>query len=224
LSAYGKGLRYTVLLRNLGYMYFKNRGDKATAIAYLEEDVEANGGGNTDTLLLLDQIYKETGELDKREALVPLLEAAENRAKVLVQLTEIYLAIGRHDRAYEILSSEEFENGEGTEFSGPCWREATLGLARKALDEGDWRMARAWADQVERYPARLNYGDSVRFSLASVRFRRGMIYAGIGDEEAAVDQFRQGAAELEIGTRIAGEEDRKAAMACLEQLARRFLA
>ncbi|MEK0314659.1 DUF5107 domain-containing protein [Cohnella sp. 56] len=223
LSAYGKGLRYTVLLRNLGYMYFKNRREPAVAVTYLEEDVRTNGGGNTDTLLLLDQIYKETGELDKREALIPLLEAADNRAKVLVQLTEIYLALGRYEVAYEILSAEEFENGEGTEFSGPCWREATLGLARQALDAGDRAMAKQWADRVEQYPAKLNYGDSVRFSFAAVRYRRGVIYAAIGEETAAVEQFRLGAAELETGTLVMSEADRQAARACLAQLAARFL-
>ncbi|MFC4596729.1 DUF5107 domain-containing protein [Cohnella hongkongensis] len=223
LSAYGKGLRYTVLLRNLGYMYLKNRKEPAVAAAYLEEDARTNGGGNTDTLLLLDQIYRERGELDKREALISLMEAADNRAKVLVQLTEIYLALGQYEAAYGILSTEEFENGEGTEFSGPCWREATLGLARQALNAGDWAAAKHWADRVEQYPSRLNYGDSVRFSFASVRFRRGVIYASIGEEAAAIEQFRLGAAELQTSTRIAGESDRQAARACLEQLAARFL-
>ncbi len=224
LTAYGKGLRYTVLLRNLGYMYFKNRGDRETAVAYLEEDVRVNGGGNTDTLLLLDLIYRETGELDKRKGLIPRMEAADNRAKVLVQLTEIYLAAGMYDAAYALLSTEEFENGEGTEFSGPCWREATLGLAAQALEAGDRETAKAWADRVERYPDKLNYGDSVRASFASVGYRRGMIYAGIGDEEAAIEQFRRGAAELDAGIRFVGEEDRNAARACLAQLAARFLA
>jgi hypothetical protein len=158
LRAYRKGLRYTVLLHNLGYIYFVNKKDSQKAEMFFAEDVAINSGVNEDSLVYLDRIYQENGSLEKRKALIHSMENARNKPLVLVPLVNILKCVGEEEKALHLLENEEFENWEGREVSGPCYRDFIIHMARKELAQGNYSTAKQWMDRVRRYPDNLNYG------------------------------------------------------------------
>ncbi|WP_169306549.1 DUF5107 domain-containing protein [Cohnella pontilimi] len=220
-SSYDKGLRYTALLHSLGYIYLNVLQEPSTAEKYLSEDAAVNGTANTETLVYLDKLFAAAGDLYKRTELVPLMEQARNRALVLERLVEIYMQTGQEDKAFHILENEEFENWEGRETSGATYRNAILHRVRKEMEQGDYERARYWIDRADVYPEGLHYGPHSGTPLSDIKYYKGLVLAGLGQEHAALEQFREGYHELyreEIGST---EKSRSYSMLCLEQLNKR---
>lgn len=65
LLAYEKGLRYTVLLRNIGCLYYNYKNDSDTAVKYFEEDVRINNETSEISLMYLNRIRTEKENLEK---------------------------------------------------------------------------------------------------------------------------------------------------------------
>ncbi|MDB4868814.1 MAG: hypothetical protein JWR03_3147 [Cohnella sp.] len=216
-SAYDKGLRYTSLLHGLGYIHFHWLNELGSAEDYFSEDVEVNGSANAETLVYLDKIYAARGDHNRRMALVPLMEHTANRSLVLERLVDIYLQTGQEDIAFNILDHEEFENWEGRETSGASYRNAILHMVRKELENRDFGRARYWVDRVDLYPAGVHYGPSTDMPLSEIKFFKGLVLAGLGQDQAALEQFRDGYRELHQEEIVKTETSRAYSMLCLEQ-------
>jgi tetratricopeptide (TPR) repeat protein len=217
-AAYAKGLRYVVLLHNLGYMHLHVKHDAVSAERYFAEALETGGAGSEAVLVWLDKIYAEQGNLEKRRELIPHMERASNKSLILVPLVHIYADSGEEEKALQLLQTHEFENWEGQESSGPAYRKVIIRLAMKALDAGDHAAAKQWIDRVQDYPPNLNYGDSALTALADVHYYKGLIYSKIGLKEEAAASFARGAAELVDDLVSKTDRSRKYSALCLEQL------
>jgi tetratricopeptide (TPR) repeat protein len=220
-SAYDKGLRYTSLLHGLGYIHLHWLQDPRTAEKYFSEDVVVNGTSNTETLVWLDKVFAAVGDPHKRAALVPLMEQAVNRALVLERLVDIYLQTGQEDKAFHILDHEEFENWEGRETSGASYRNAILHMVRKELEKEDFDRAHYWINRADLYPAGLHYGPHAGTPFSDIQYFKGLVLAGLGQEHAALEHFREGYRELSREDIIKSEKSRSYSMLCLEQLNKR---
>jgi len=214
-NAHAKGLRYAVLLYNLGYLYWNYKKDPAAAERFFTEAADA---GDEGALLWLDRIYAEQGRLEQRRELAPRMERAANKPLFLTALVHIYADCGEEDKALHVLNTNDFENWEGQEASGQAYRKVIQQLALKALEAGDAAAAKRWIDSVQNYPAGLNYGDSALTALADMHYVKGLIYSKLGMEREAAASFARGAAELGGGLTAAAELSRHYGMLCLEQL------
>ncbi|MDI4647033.1 DUF5107 domain-containing protein [Cohnella hashimotonis] len=221
LSAYRKGLRLTALLYSIGYARLAALGDLPGAAAVLEEDVAVNGGRNEGTLCLLDDIYRQRGDLAARLALLPMMEQAGNRTLVVVRMVDLLREAGQEERALELLRAEPFENWEGEEISGPCYRDTVLSLVRKALANGDIAAAADWADRIDRYPDNLVYGEPIYLSRSEVNCVRGQVSAALGRGEEAASYWLDGYRELSREEIPKTERSRHYSLQCLAEL-RRF--
>ncbi len=222
--AYDKGLRYTVLLRNLGYAYYSYKKDYDAAARYFEEDLAVNGGGNADSFTYLDMIYREKGDLESRKKLIPYMNQATNRSLVLPFLCGIYKDLGEEDKALEILSREEFEVWENKELSGRVYWDVMLSLVKKALDRGDVDEAGRYIDKIRSYPDNINFGESIREPYADVFYYIGIVRSLQGDEKAAVEAFEQGIRQLECKhpNVVKNRINRYYIYKCMEELQKRF--
>lgn len=220
LRARSKGLAYTALLYSLGYGYFHFYKETDAASRYLRLDIETNGPDNAGTLALLDEIYKQSGNLAERLRLIPLMARTSNRSLILLPMTEIYKDAGLYEEALHLLETEEFENWEGFENSGPCYREVIASLALKCLNEGDTAAAKAWIERIDRYPATLNYGNSARSPQSETHYCKGLVYEACGDTAAARSQYEAGASEHASSGILHTDRSRQFADRCRERLRR----
>lgn len=221
--AYDKGLRYTVLLRNMGYIYFNCKQDSSLAEKYFAEDVELNLGKNEDSLVYLDRIYAKSGDLEKRTKLIHYMEQANNKSLVLIPLVSLLKDAGQEGKALELLENEEFENWEGREASGPCYRDFIIHMAKKEMEQNQFEAAKQWMDRVRQYPEKLNYGEGAGMNLSDIYYYNGMVYAGLGDEASAVREFRKGVNELFKEPDRKSEKSRQFSLKCQEELQKREL-
>jgi tetratricopeptide (TPR) repeat protein len=221
LSSYNKGLRYTVLLRNIGYLYYNYKKDIDSALKYFKEDLHVNHEQNEESIIYLDRIFKEKGDLDSRQELLPFIEKSSNRALVLKPLIEILRDMGKEEKALSFLENEEFENWEGAEISGPCYKSVIISKVLKDIEAGNIQKAKETIDRVDKYPVGLNYGDSSRTTLADMNYYKGIIYSLAGEEGKAVEEFKKGAIELENTLIIGTEESKMYSLKCLGELEKR---
>ncbi|QJD86276.1 DUF5107 domain-containing protein [Cohnella herbarum] len=216
-SAYEKGLKYTVLLYSIGYIYRHGMNDNAMAVEYWSEDLRINGGSNALVLIGLDAIFKQTSQLERRTNLLPYLGNIRNRSLVLLTMIGILQDSGLYEQALSMLQTEEFENWEGQELSGSCYREVIQSLAFHEAEQGNMGKAREWIERIDRYPPNLNYGDSARAPLAEVHYTKGIIFDMTGDPAAAWREFDQGAWELHNGVIAHTERSKAFSRKCYER-------
>lgn len=221
LIAYRKGLRYTVLLKNLSLICYSDRNETDEAVRYLKEDIERNSRINEDSLLLLYRIYVERQDLDGRRSLLPYMKNAENKSLVLVQLINALSDTGNIDEAINLLEHEEFENWEGVEASGECYKETIIRIAKESLEAGNVLKSLEYIERVDKFPKGLNFGNSIRSPLAKEHYYKGIIYSENRLEQKAVEEFKEGAVELDNVELVHNSESRKYAMKCLGELKKR---
>ena len=221
LNAYKKGLKFTVLLRNLGLIYFSYKNDFVQATKYLNEDIEFNNGKNLNSLIILYKIYSQNGDLKGKKSLLSNIRNADNKSLILIQLVETLRDTGEIEEALKILEEEEFENWEGIENSGYCYKDTIMLLALNMYEQGDYLKALDYIEKVDKFPKGLNYGNSMRLPLAKERYHKGRIYSKNRLEEKAIEEFKKGAFELENEELIHTNESKEFAIKCLGELKKR---
>jgi hypothetical protein len=222
LAAYQKGLRYTVLLRNLGHIFLKEMHDSKRALPFLEEDVYVYKSANPDSLKMLDDIYSEQGEQEKRRVLLPYMNQVKNRSLIHVNLVNLLVDMGELDEALKIIQTEQFENWEGREISGPLYRRVIIHLAWREMERGNLEKAVAYAKSVHDYPENLNYGESVRANLSEIHYYKGLIFSRAGLEQQAREEFRKGATEIYRPEVTDKESSKKFALKCAIEAQKRY--
>lgn len=215
LIAYKKGLRYTVLLRNLGLLYFVYKNDLNEVIRYLKEDLEINNEINTGSLSILYKIYDKKQDLEGRKTLLPYMEKAKNKSVIMLQKVDILKDSGLLEEALSILEHQEFENWEGAENSGKAYKETIIALAMKAMEIGDLAKALEYIGKIDKFPKGLNFGNSKRTSLAKEHYYKGIIYSKKGLKEKAAEEFKEGAFEIDNTEIIHTSETMEYSMKCL---------
>ncbi len=221
MDSYNKGFKYTALLRNLGYILYNYNKNAVGALKYFEEDTFTNGSGNESSITYLDRIYREKGWLDKRIQLIPYMQQAKNRSLILVSLISILKDAGREDEALYMFSTDQFENWEGREISGPLYRDVVISKAMKEARVGNIDGALKSINEVFNYPENINYGDSARAALAEAHYYKGLINSLAGNENVAVAEFKKGVLEGENDQVNDKAKNREFSIKCIGELQKR---
>jgi len=223
LLGYGCGLRHTALLHSIGYIYMHHNQDSDEAEVFFTEDVAVHGSLNEDSLLQLDRIYRQRGDLEKRKALAPYMERAANKTLVLVALVNIWRDTGEEEKALQLLENEPFDNWEGQDASGRCYRDFIVHMAAKEVSQGDFAAAKRWMERARTYPETLHYGEPTDVVLSEIYYWTGIVHAGLGEESLALEAFRQGVREWQsLGDAMPAYEQSFAAQ-CVKELQKREL-
>lgn len=222
LSAYSKGLRYTVLLNDIGYMEYYYKNDTHAALRYLEEDIIICNNLNEYSLIYLDRIYKKEGYQDKRKLLLPYLDKVRNRSWVINTIVDILKDAGMEEKALEILEAEQFENWEGREVSGSMYREVILNMVKRSVKDNDLESAKEWIGRIQAYPENINYGESIYTSLSDVYYYKGLVYSLAGMEEEAGQEFRKGAVSYDYRNMDEHDAGQEYSMKCMQELQKRL--
>ncbi|WP_113671030.1 hypothetical protein [Vallitalea guaymasensis] len=123
LLAYEKGLRYTVLLRNLGYYYYKRKSDLVKACYYLEQDIALQSNKNEDSLILLNEIYQLKDDKQKQRELSSVWQQVDNPNRIIYPMISSLINIGEYEKALEVILKDELYNWEGQENSGYLYQQ-----------------------------------------------------------------------------------------------------
>jgi len=222
LSAYSKGLRYTVLLTDIGYMEYYYKNDTDAALKYLEEDIIMRDSLNEYSLIYLDRIYKKEGYQDKRKLLLPYLDKVRNRSWVINTIVGILNDEGMEEKALEILEREQFENWEGREVSGSLYREVILNMVKRSVKDNDLESAKEWIGRIQAYPENINYGESIYTCLSDVYYYKGLVYTLAGMEAEARQEFRKGAVSYDYMNMDGHDVSQEYSMKCLQELQKRL--
>jgi len=222
LSAYSKGLRYTVLLTDIGYVEYYYKDDTEAALKYLEEDIFVCNSLNEYSLIYLDRIYKKAGAQDKRKLLLPYLDKVGNRSWVINTIVDILKDAGMGGKALGILETEQFENWEGREVSGSLYREVILNMVKRSLNDNNLESAKEWIGRIQAYPENINYGESIYTCLSDVYYYKGLVYSLAGMEEEARREFRKGAVSYDYMNMDYHNACQEYSMKCIQELQKRL--
>lgn len=214
-EAYRKGLRYTVLLVNLGK--YDNQ-ESVKAKAFFEEDLMVNNGINESSMIALSKIYREEKDFERLGNLMEYFYKANNRSLLLIEQVEALCELKRFEEAENILEKEEFENWEGLEASGACYRQAIFKMAVNEIESNNLIKAKAYLNKLDNCPSNLNYGDSIRMPLCELYFYKGKILYMCGELNEAKEMFEKGIAELSKDFAFTNKKISKFGELCKEEL------
>lgn len=179
--------------RNLGLAAWQIRGDREAAAAFYRQAVALECGPRT--FVEQDRLLAELGRHDEREA--PLRDALErfgHDGRIPLRLADALVALGRCEEALALLAATDFRVFEGGGEPQQVWRQAQLALAEADLAAGRPAEAAARFDRAASYPANLHVGAPAENRDAELRYRQAAACAAAGDDDAAREAYRLGAA------------------------------
>lgn len=218
LLAYEKGLRYTVLLRNLGYYYYKRKSDLVKACYYLEQDIALQSNKNEDSLILLNEIYQLKDDKQKQRELLSVWQQVDNPNRIIYPMISSLINIGEYKKALEVILKDELYNWEGKENSGYLYQQIYKELIKEASCNNDLSCLEEYIDKMVNYPANIHYGDSMRKPLSEVHYIRGKVYKLLGKMEKAKEEFNKGYKDMLRTERNNTDDSRRYSLKCLKDL------
>lgn len=216
IDAYNKGLKYTVLLRNLGYIYYNRIHDLEKACRYLEEDLKINTQTNEDSLMRLSKIYIQLDNKEKQNLILPLWDKVENKTITIYGLVSSLIHLQRYEEAIVIMNENEFLNWEGKENNGDLYQGAYIGLINEAICNNDNINIEEYINKIIDFPLNLQYGDSMRKPLSHIHYVRGNAYKQIGKIQEAKNEFKLGYDELLCSELILTDYSKNVSIKCLK--------
>ncbi len=181
-----KGLKYSILFRNLGYAYFNVYRDVKKSLEMYEKALDLDPL-NYRLYLEYDEVCSWLG-LNKRR--IKRLKWASEKLKkdsLLAKLSSAYVDIGNYDKALKILTENTFTPAEG--FYG-YWNIYVEALVRKGAELiilGKIEEAIRCFSKALEYPRNLGVGAPYppRRHEAIQRYWLGLSYNLLGEEEKA---------------------------------------
>jgi tetratricopeptide (TPR) repeat protein len=221
LAAYGQGLRYSPLLHTIGYIYYHHIKEIQAAEAFFAEDIAIHSPVNEGSLVYLDRIYQQNESLEQRVALIPYMEGAINKSLILVPLVNILKESGQEEQALWLLENEEFDNWEGLDASGRCYRDFVLHMVQKEMASQHYSAAKIWMDRVREYPENLNYGERAGECHPDIHYFSGILHSLLEEDDLAMDEFRKGAGAIHFTSEALPETLKRYSLMCTEELRKR---
>jgi tetratricopeptide (TPR) repeat protein len=188
-----KGINQTNALRNCGLYYWKHKDDKKTAVEYYQQAlIKKNVGEKTlvEAEMLLEECSKNTERLQmfsNREQMI------ENDSRLKLSYVKACLANNLPEQASEQLTNGNFSLCEGKMLSRSLYEQVCQALAEKALLKKDFILAAKMFLQATEYPENIGVGKPANNKEAEWFFKAGTAYDKAGNENAAVECFKQGA-------------------------------
>jgi len=190
------GANFPVVYRNLALVYSRQGNARDTVSGDLEKAMQM--GGSAMVLNQVDQMNEEDGELPaNRLAVLESMQPMVSRDDVIAREINLYIFVGKYDRAIQLLQSRFFRGWEGGgRFSmGDSWINANLLRGRAHL------AAKQFAEALSDYQAAAQMPANLVGSSGNVTGRDGEIayFVGCanqaaGDTEKARQSWNQAAA------------------------------
>jgi tetratricopeptide (TPR) repeat protein len=186
---------FALVHRNLGWGYYRTKGDIPKAIADYEKAVACDAS-NPRFYAELDRLY-EAGNVpvDRRLALFEKNhETAARRNDSLVREIMVLVLVGRYDQALDDLAHNHFHVWEGGGGIHDVYVDACLLRGIHRLDGGKPDEALTDFQAASEYPENLSVGRPENDRRAAqVAYYTGAVYEALGDEGKAKESFQKAA-------------------------------
>lgn len=194
-----------IVHRNLGLAAYNVDRDVDAAVSHYE-DARRLSPSDAKLLYESDQLDERRGVSARQRAarLEDHPAALEERDDLLVAYVNSLVELGRLDDAYRRLSERTFqpwEGGEGQVLA--VWDRVCIGLARRALDDGDVDRAQGLVQRAVTPPESLGEGRHPLANMSSIELLRGDIAAAAGRPVRADAHWESAATSAADFTRMA---------------------
>lgn len=185
---------YPTVWRNLALASFNIRGSEDDAVEFMEK---AYALDTTDARILmeLDQLYKRLHRplADRLAFLQAHPEEVGKRDDLTLELITLLNQTGQYTEARERLDARIFHPWEGGEGKVPAqYQAARVGLARKAMDEGNFEEAVTLLEECLEYPHHLGEGKLYGAQENDFYYLLGEAYKALGDQQKAIECWKKG--------------------------------
>jgi tetratricopeptide (TPR) repeat protein len=192
--------RFPTVHRNLALAYHNKLHDANKALQALEKAF-ALDTRDARVLMELDQLCKKLNKPhNTRLALLEQhLEATTYRDDLYLERVTLYNQLGQYGQAKTLTATRQFhpwEGGEGKVVGQ--YLICHLELAKIAITEGRFAVARALLEQLDTYPHNLGEGKLYGTQENDIHYLKGCVYENLGNTEQAMEYFTkasQGAGE-----------------------------
>jgi len=176
--------------RNLALAYFNKLNDSTKALASLEKAF-ASDSTDARVLMELDQLYKKLNRSheERLQFLEQHLSLVVKREDLFLERVTLYNQLGNYSKAKDLIASFQFhpwEGGEGKVVGQ--YLICHLGLAKEAIDKGDYNEAIHLLNEAENYPSNLGEGKLAGAQENDIHYWKGIAFEMLGNLEQA-NQF-----------------------------------
>ncbi len=186
---------FDVIHRNLGLAYWQQNEDLARASQFIEKALTLNPK-NQDLYLLLDDIYIEQGENERRIKLLASMETLDPiRQDLRKRKLTIMVDLGQYEQALKILTTEEFVPLEMDQSFHGVYVKALLQSAEAHLAAGSFEQAIADYHKALEFPQNQGVGKPITMGDAEILYRLGCACELIGNYRQAVHAWQKAASE-----------------------------
>lgn len=189
---------FAIPWRNLGLAYMNKRQHAEAAEQGLETAFTL-APDDARIFFELDQLRKKTGvSLEERLASMEAhRELVLERDDQTVELVSLYNLQGRYQDALAILETRNFHPWEGGEGKVAYQYTASLlGLAKQALQDGQFAEAIAHLEKTRSYPDNLGEGKLHGAQENDILYYLGCAYEGLGETDKAREYFESASVGL----------------------------
>lgn len=178
---------FATVWRNLALLMYNKYDQPKTALKFMENAFNLD---KTDGRILmeLDQLYKKLHlSHEKRLRFLKENEAiVMKRDDLILELATLLNLTGNYREAKELIDSHIFHPWEGGEGKVPAqYQAARIGLAKEAMEIGDYDTAISLLGECLEYPHHLGEGKLYGAQENDFYYLLGKSYAAIGDYEKA---------------------------------------
>jgi tetratricopeptide (TPR) repeat protein len=187
---------FATVWRNLAIAVYNKRGDGETARGYMEKSFGLDRY-DARVLMELDQLSKRLGDAPsvRLARLEQRLDLVSNRDDLSLERATLYNDLGRYAQACSLLLSRRYHPWEGGEGKVTAqYVRSRTGIARHAIQDGDYERALALLSETDIFPDNLGEGKLPTLGYPEVDYYRGSAYRGLGNEAAAIESFTRAAA------------------------------
>jgi Tfp pilus assembly protein PilF len=192
-QAFGQGLEYSVLMRNLGQYAWRVKNDMPDAASFYEQAIKL---APEDYRLYadLDEIYFRIGSAGRREKLFAAAPATvRDRDTVLVRRSLLLSQEGQYDHAAGLLMDHKFKPWEGGVKVREMYVLANFLKGRRAMDDNLPMVAEAAFRKALEYPHNLGSGKPDKPHDEEIWFWLGEALRAQSKPDAAREAWTQAA-------------------------------
>jgi tetratricopeptide (TPR) repeat protein len=181
--------------RNLALAYYNKLGDADRALESMETAFRLNPA-DARVLFELDQLYKKLNRspAERLAFLEQHLFLVEQRDDIMLERITLLNLLGRHDEAFELLTTHTFHPWEGGEGKVPAQYVVSLvERARASVAAGQLEQALALLEQAFHYPPNLGEGKLYGAQENNVFYYLGCALSQFGDVNQSRASFERAA-------------------------------
>lgn len=188
--------KFPTVWRNLSLAYYNHmeRQDEAKTVI---EKAFALDTTDSRIFLEMDQLYKKIGYTPEQrlEYYEKYLETAMDRDDVCIEYVTLRNFMGDYEAAYKILSERTFHPWEGGEGKATAqYIIALVEMAKKAMAEKNYELAKEYLEKALVYPENLGEGKLEGSTDNNINYYLGLVWEALGDGEKAAAYYLQASA------------------------------